>query len=101
MVCTVASPGFKLHVDVACIHLAGDDIAKIIQENTDIIYHLQISKPFLENIPWEGEKSPHSLFAALVNRPFLRSDVFWSIEMKDGQDNVARIQDTMNFGVKF
>lgn len=44
----VASPGFGLHLDTACVLLAGEDIAVQIRENADILCHFHASEPQLE-----------------------------------------------------
>jgi sugar phosphate isomerase/epimerase len=43
----VDSSGFRLHLDSACMTLAGDDIADSIDDNDDILAHFHASEPEL------------------------------------------------------
>jgi len=43
----VDSPGFGLHLDTGCMHLAGEDPAKAIRRSADILRHFHVSEPFL------------------------------------------------------
>jgi sugar phosphate isomerase/epimerase len=47
LVRTVAHPAVRLHLDTACIHLAGDDPVEAIAEGADITCHFHISEPQL------------------------------------------------------
>ena len=47
LVRAVASPGFRLHLDTACMHLAGEAAAELITENADILGHFHASQPHL------------------------------------------------------
>ncbi len=42
-------PGIGLHLDTACMHLAGEDSVAIIERHSDILRHVHISEPFLGN----------------------------------------------------
>lgn len=99
MVRKVDSPGFRLHVDLACMFLAEEDIAQVIEANKDIIYHIHISEPYLEAIG-QNDKVPHGLFASLLKKHFLHSDVRYSIEMKNGEGNVQRVTAAADFVLK-
>jgi sugar phosphate isomerase/epimerase len=43
----VDHPGFGLHLDSGCIHMAGDDAAEAIKTTIDLINHFHISEPKL------------------------------------------------------
>lgn len=43
----VGSTGFKLHLDTACLQLAGEDAVEAIEENRDILRHFHVSEPYL------------------------------------------------------
>ena len=47
LVRAVDQPGIGLHLDTACLHLAGEDPAELIAENADILRHFHVSEPFL------------------------------------------------------
>jgi D-psicose/D-tagatose/L-ribulose 3-epimerase len=43
----VNSPGFRLHLDTACLFLAEEDICAAIEKNFDILQHFHVSEPNL------------------------------------------------------
>ena len=47
LVRAVASPGFRLHLDSACLHLAGEDTAAVLDETADVLCHFHVSEPYL------------------------------------------------------
>ncbi len=47
LVRAVNSPGLRLHLDTACMFLAGEDIATAIRDNADVLSHFHVSEPFL------------------------------------------------------
>ena len=47
LVRAVDSPGFRLHLDTACMYLAGEDIPAALRANADILDHFHVSEPFL------------------------------------------------------
>lgn len=96
MVRLVDSPGFKLHVDIACMHLASEDCTQIVKEHADIIYHVHISEPYLEKV-WNGGLSPHHEFAKVLNEELFENDVLWSIEMKAGKGNEENVGNAIEF----
>jgi len=60
----VNSPGFRLHLDSACMQLAGDDPAATIRENADILCHFHVSEPFLGG--FESPVVPHEIIAGAL-----------------------------------
>lgn len=46
----VDHPGFGLHLDIACMTLAGDDVTKSIKAGAHYIKHFHISAPMLEQV---------------------------------------------------
>ncbi|MFH7242349.1 MAG: sugar phosphate isomerase/epimerase family protein [Spirulina sp.] len=44
---TVNSPGLRLHLDVAGMHLAGESIPQALESTADVLYHIHISEPYL------------------------------------------------------
>lgn len=48
LVRAVGSPGFRLHLDTACMYLAGEPAPpRVIAHNRDILSHFHVSEPFL------------------------------------------------------
>ena len=47
LVRAVDRPGFGLHLDTACMHLAGEDIPQAIRNGFDVLQHFHVSEPFL------------------------------------------------------
>lgn len=91
----VDSRGFGLHLDLACMTLAGDDIRQSIVDAKGILRHFHISEPML------GDVGPESILqhreAARALRDIGYQGVV-SIEMrpKDG-DNITRVQRAVEF----
>ena len=95
LVRAVDNPGFKLHIDLACMYLAGDKIEEIVTKNADIIYHIHISEPFLGD--FANPAAPHKEFAAILGSHLAHHDVLLSIEMKDGDNNLERVTKALDF----
>ncbi|MBD2022041.1 sugar phosphate isomerase/epimerase [Leptolyngbya sp. FACHB-36] len=47
LVRAVNSPGFRLHLDAAGMHLAGEDIPRALEAAADVLAHVHISEPNL------------------------------------------------------
>jgi sugar phosphate isomerase/epimerase len=90
----VNSPGFMLHLDTACMHLAGDDFRAIIAKNVDILRHVHVSEPNLGN--FSAPQCSH----AEVCRALLEAKYPYSvcIEMRpSGADSVANVDQAIEF----
>lgn len=92
----VRSEGFKLHLDTACMALAGDDIGNSIRENADILEHFHISAPMLEQVEDRPDVDYKSAARALHEVGY---DKLISIEMRPGDEgtNVARVEKAVEF----
>ncbi|KAI8816575.1 xylose isomerase-like protein [Fimicolochytrium jonesii] len=86
----VGHPGFLLHVDLACMTLAKDDIFSVLQEAKDIIFHVHISEPYLED--FSRPQCDHAAFATLLKRTIWDRPIKLSVEMKNGEDNIQRVK---------
>lgn len=64
LVRAVNSPGFALHLDTACLFLAGEDVAPAIQNNLDILRHFHVSEPNLDS--FAAPKLDHARVAAIL-----------------------------------
>ncbi len=92
----VNSPGIGLHLDTACMSLAGENIGESISSAQGLLKHFHISAPFLEQVEARPDVDYNSAAAALRS---LKYDGFISIEMKPaeaGQD-ISRLNRAIDF----
>ncbi len=96
LVKAVNHPGFGLHLDTACMALAGDDIPVSIREYKDLIQHFHISSPMLELV--EGRDDVDHTGAALALKE-ISYDKTVSVEMRPGDSgtNVERTRRALEF----
>ncbi len=78
LVRAVNHPGFQLHLDTACMTLAGDDPTQSISEAASELAHFHISEPQL--IPIGAGTVDHARFGSLLAK--FGYDGWGSIEMK-------------------
>lgn len=92
----VGSGGFGLHLDAACMALAGDDLGVSIREGADILEHFHISSPMLEQVEARDDV-PHTDAAEALRDSGYEKIV--SIEMRPGDagTNIARVQKAVEF----
>ena len=93
----VANPGFQLHLDIACMALAGDDVAASIKNAAPVLKHFHISSPMLELVE-DREDVKHREAAQALRE--IGYDRFVSIEMRpggEGDDNLARVEKAVRF----
>lgn len=81
LVRTVDHPGFRLHLDSACMHLAGDDPASSISDAIPCLSHFHISEPQLG--PIGGGVVDHSLLGSVLRS--VEYDKWISIEMRQAE----------------
>lgn len=96
LVKAVGNPGFGLHLDIACMTLAGDDLAKSITDAAPILEHFHISSPMLGQVE-DREEVKHAEAAAALKS--IGYDKFVSIEMRPGENgtNVANVEKAVRF----
>jgi D-psicose/D-tagatose/L-ribulose 3-epimerase len=96
LVKAVGNMGFGLHLDIAGMTLAGDDIAKSITDGAPLLRHFHISSPFLEQVG-PGTDVHHEEAAAALRA--VGYDRYVSIEMKPGEagSNAARVRTAVEF----
>lgn len=96
LVRTINSEGIGLHLDTACMALAGDDISKSIQDNGDILKHFHISAPMLDRV-YDRDDVDYRAAADALKRIDYSGVV--SIEMRPGEqgENVKRVEDAVSF----
>lgn len=92
----VDNPGFGLHLDIAGMTLAGDDVPRSIKKAGDMLRHFHISAPFLEQVEDRDDVDYRGAAEALKA---INYDRFVSIEMKPSAagTNAARVEKAMRF----
>ncbi|MDB5160578.1 MAG: sugar or sugar nucleotide oxidoreductase [Candidatus Saccharibacteria bacterium] len=95
----VNSPGFGLHLDIACMTLAEDDITASINDGKEYLKHFHISTPMLGPVS-EGDGVQHSVAAAALKD--VGYDGYVSIEMRPGDEgtNLDRVKTAVQFAQK-
>jgi sugar phosphate isomerase/epimerase len=87
----VATPGFALHLDAACIAMVHDDPAVLGQYQPQ---HFHISAPMLEAVPDAGVS--YAQMAKVLKNSHYQG--VYSIEMKaQGGGNLARVEQAVRF----
>lgn len=96
LVTQVNNPGFGLHLDIACMTLAGDDVTESITAAKDVLRHFHISSPMLEVVEDRKDVLHREAAAALKKIGY---DRFVSIEMRPGDPgtNMARVEAAVTF----
>lgn len=92
----VGSQGVGLHLDTACMALAGDDIVLSIRENADILEHFHVSAPMLDRVFDRDDVDYRGAAQALRD---INYNKVISIEMRPGEEgeNLARVEDAVQF----
>jgi sugar phosphate isomerase/epimerase len=92
----VNNPGFGLHLDTACMALAGDDLAESVRRAIGVLDHFHISSPMLELVERRDDVDHAAAAQALRDIAY---DKLISIEMRPGDrgTNVARVEAAVKF----
>lgn len=92
----VATPGFGLHLDIACMTLADDDVSASILKAKDVIRHFHISSPMLEDVV-DRPDVDHRAAAHALNE--IGYNGYVSIEMKPAAngENLERVKRAVEF----
>jgi D-psicose/D-tagatose/L-ribulose 3-epimerase len=98
LVADVANPGFGLHLDAACMTMAGDNPDEIIAAK-DYLRHFHISAPFLGLI--EEKEVQHQKMADALRS--IDYQGFTSIEMRPAEEgeNVGRVRQAVAIAQKY
>ncbi len=87
----VNSPGFRLHLDAAGMHLAGEDVSSAIPAAADVLEHIHISEPNLGTFSQPQVNHPH-IATALRTIGWER----WiSIEMRATEQPVESVKEAL------
>jgi len=100
IVTKVGNPGFGLHLDIACMTLAGDDPEASITEAGSLIQHFHISSPMLESVEEREDVDHEAAGKALKSIGY---DKFVSIEMRPDAEgtNLARVERAVALAYKY
>jgi D-psicose/D-tagatose/L-ribulose 3-epimerase len=100
LVAVIKNPGFRLHLDIACMTLARDDIQESIVEGAKALEHFHISSPMLEAVE-EREDVDHQTAADALRT--IKYDKFVSVEMRPGDEgtNVERVRTAVTLAQKY
>lgn len=91
----VGLPGFGLHLDTACMALAGDDFRRSITDAASLLEHFHISSPMLEAVKGRDDVNHSEAASALRDIGYSK---FVSIEMRPMADgNAARVEEAVRF----
>jgi sugar phosphate isomerase/epimerase len=84
----VNSPGFRLHLDAAGMHLAGENIPQALSSTIDVLEHIHISEPTLGN--FSAPQVAHAQVAATLRS--LGWNQWISIEMRASDTAIANVK---------
>lgn len=93
----VNNPGFPLHLDIAGMTLAGDDVAASIRDAAPILKHYHVSSPMLAQVEDRDDIKHRDAAQALRDIGY---DGYVSIEMRpgsEGEDNLERVRRAVLF----
>ncbi|MFD2090347.1 sugar phosphate isomerase/epimerase family protein [Blastococcus deserti] len=91
----VGSPGVRLHLDTACMALAGDDAAERIRAGADVLAHVHASAPQLGAVGPDGPVDHGAVAAALRAVDY---DGHVSVEMlRQADDPTGAVRRTAEF----
>lgn len=92
----VNNKGVGLHLDAACMSLAGEDIAASIRDSADYLEHYHISSPMLEQVEQREDVDHKAAANALKSIGY---DKFISIEMRPDSEgkNLERVKKAVVF----
>jgi sugar phosphate isomerase/epimerase len=92
----VDNPGFGLHLDIAGMSLAGDDIVSSIQMAAPILRHFHISSPMLGQVEDRVDINHREAAKTLKSIGY---NGYVSIEMRPGQigENTSRVEKAVRF----
>jgi sugar phosphate isomerase/epimerase len=80
LVRAVNHPGFRLHLDTACMHLAGDEIRQTLDDGFAYLGHFHVSEPNL-GFPGSSSRVNHAAFVLELSRRGY--DGWMSLEMRE------------------
>jgi len=96
LVRSVDADGFGLHLDTACMTLAGDDMVTAINDNIGILKHFHVSAPMLDRVYDRDDVDYRAAAQALHDTKY---DGMVSIEMRPSESgaNAVRVEEAVRF----
>lgn len=88
LVRSVNSPGFRLHLDAAGMHLAGEETARALESTADVLEHIHVSEPNLSD--FAAPQVNHAQVAAGLKA--IGWNKWVSIEMAASTDPIASVK---------
>lgn len=89
----VGSAGFRLHLDTACMHLAGEDVTQAICGGAAILRHVHVSEPFLAD--FQAPVSAHAEAAAALRSIYY--DRWVALEMRSADPPLPALKEAVRF----
>ncbi|MGD0776301.1 MAG: sugar phosphate isomerase/epimerase family protein [Candidatus Solibacter sp.] len=93
MVRAVDSPGLRLHLDTACMYLAGEDLPAAVRSNFDLVSHFHVSEPFLASM--EAPLIDHAQVAGTLRE--LKYTGWVSLEMREAAEPSPALRQAVAF----
>jgi len=93
LVRAVDSPGFRLHLDSACLFLAGENAVDAIEQNRDILAHFHVSEPHLG--AFATPAAPHSAIAGALAR--IHYSAWCALEMRAATPPLPALESAVRF----
>lgn len=96
MVRAVNRPGLRLHLDTACMHLAGEDLPAMVRAHCDVLRHFHVSEPFLGS--FDNPVIDHARVAEALRSAGYRAWV--SLEMRETEPPLTNLATAAGFLVR-
>lgn len=93
LVRSVNSPGFRLHLDTACLFLAEEEICAAIENNYDILQHFHVSEPNLGD--FASPAIDHARVAGCLRSLGYRKSI--SLEMRETQTPLPALRQAIRY----
>ena len=90
----IAHSGMKLHLDTACMQLAGDTPALLVQRYADILGHVHVSAPYLQPV-FSEVSAPHAALAQALRDA--KYDGLVSLEMRRHDEALPAFERSVAF----
>jgi D-psicose/D-tagatose/L-ribulose 3-epimerase len=93
LVRAVNSPGFRLHLDAAGMHLAGENAAQALESTIDVLEHIHLSEPNLGN--FAQPQVDHKTIAQTLRS--LGWNKWLSIEMRASEHPIDSVKQALDY----
>ena len=93
LVRSVGSTGFRLHLDTACLQLAGEDAVRAIEDNIDILQHFHVSEPYLS--AFSAPAASHARISGALRNAHYAGWV--ALEMRAGEPPLPALEAATRF----